>query len=111
MGLYASVDGDVECPTCGQARPHRWQFYFGAVHDLPVYSLGERIRWDGSPFYGDSGLGAVVAVGYCESEWFCRQCDHEYALADISIVAGRLEGIKFRSLEAHVPELFFVLGD
>ena len=106
MSLYATIRTSVSCPDCGRARTNDWQFYFGAVGDLPRYQLGDAIRWESAPQHGSQALTDVVAVAYSVEEPFCDRCAHPSALAEIAIRNGQVEEIQFLSFEPHRREVF-----
>ncbi|MFP2912094.1 hypothetical protein ACLESD_45150 [Pyxidicoccus sp. 3LFB2] len=110
MALYATVTAAVECPRCGVAATADWQFYLGAVGDLPYYAVGDVIRWEASRHqtYGSPDWDEVIAVGYLtQSEW-CGNCRHPHVLVDIHIRSNRIERVTFRSFEAWIPETLFI---
>lgn len=108
MGLFATVRASVDCPTCGSPRRHAWQFYFGAVSGLPMYKVGDAIRWDGAQCIGNRE-SFVRAIGYCDGETFCAPCRQEHALANVEVRGGRIVDVTFRSFEAHTADAYFEL--
>ncbi|MDY7229267.1 hypothetical protein [Hyalangium rubrum] len=112
MGLYATVTAEVTCPRCGAASPGEWQFHFGGVGDLPIYRVGDLIRWDeiqrSNQCFGSPDMAAVVAIGYLADDMWCASCKHPHALVNVLIRAGRIEQVTFRSFEPWVPETLIV---
>lgn len=93
MALYATLRGaSVSCPACGQPAGKDWQFYFGAVSQLPDYQLGDRIRW-GSGCYGNPSMDPVYAVAYSIDEPSCVHCGGGPILAELLIEQGIIVGL------------------
>lgn len=112
MGLYATLlDAPLQCPVCGGAVGNEWQFYFGAVGQLPAYRLGDQIRWDDGPRFGDDSMALVYALAYCVEEPACRSCSAESMIAEIRIEDGLIRSIGSPRAVAHVPELLLQGAD
>ncbi|WP_164000520.1 hypothetical protein [Pyxidicoccus caerfyrddinensis] len=110
MALFATVTAEVECPRCGVASSADWQFYLGAVGDMPHYAVGDVLRWEGTrrQTYGSPEWHEVIAVGYMAGSEWCGSCRHPHALADIHVRENRIERVTFRSFEPWIPETLFV---
>ena len=107
MGLYATLNASVCCPSCGNAISGAWQFYFGDVSQLPAYCLGDTITWGGSD-RGDPSMRDVIAVAHFDGAEFCDACKTDDALADIHIVDHVIQSIAFRSNEPWLKHTLFV---
>ena len=108
MGLYATLNASVSCPTCGNANFAGWQFYFGDVSQLPEYSIGDTVSWGGDD-RGAVSMRDVIAVAYFDGVGpFCGACKTDDALADIHIVDHAIQSIAFRSNEAWLKLTLFV---
>jgi len=108
MGLYSTLSAPVKCPSCGGACPNAWQFNFGGVSHLPVYSIGDRIQWDGTRMGSPDLAEHVDAIAYCASEHLCERCQRGAPLAEIQIRGGVIKSIALRDDDADVLELFYV---
>ena len=108
MGLYATLNASVCCPSCGNAVSAGWQFYFGDVSQLPEYNIGDNVTWGGSD-RGDPSMRDVIVVAYFAGDSpFCDACNTDDALADIYIVDHVIQSIAFRSNEPWLKRTLFV---
>jgi len=108
MGLYATLNASVSCPTCGNANFAGWQFYFGNVSQLPEYSIGDTVSWGGDD-RGAPSMRDVIAVAHFDgADHFCIACNTEHALANVHIVDHVIQSIAFRSNEPWLKHTLFV---
>ena len=106
MGLYATLlDAEVPCPRCGQPVLNDWQFYFGAVAELPTYRLGDSILWDGPARFGSRSMSLVYALAYSTSEPACVKCQIDTIVAEILIEDGIVRKIGSLHDDRHLQEL------
>lgn len=108
MGYFARLlKTPLDCPKCGLTHTYTWQFYFGAVHNLPDYKIGDSIHWDTYYCYGFASMEEVYAVAYHEAEVFCPGCTDD-VLGQVVIIDGKVKSLMFLEIGHHKAELFYV---
>jgi len=105
MALFATlIDASVQCPGCGAHCIDDWQFYFGAVTNLPRYRVGDSITWDQPAMYGLPSMREVRAVAYGPA---CASCPVASILAEILIEDSVIVSLANPGDRAHSTELLY----
>lgn len=103
MGLVATLRHSLKCERCKQFDTVDSQFRLGAMGEMPIYRIGERVEWDaprerrfGSP---DDGADCVC-VGYPN---LCDACGAA-RLVSVVVRSNRFVEARFRHGYAWEPE-------
>ena len=108
MGLYATLNSaTVPCPVCGEPCTDDWQFYFGAVSDLPSYRTGDSIVWKHGACFGQPSMNVVDALAYNVREPACTSCGTVSIIAELVIRDGVIEELRKPRAASHVEELLY----
>ncbi len=93
---------------CGTECRDNWQFYFGAVWDLPYYELGDRIAWaEVGATFGPPSMTLVYALAYSVSQPACDSCGTPTIIAELIIRDCVLKELTAPRAIYHTRELLY----